>query len=260
MGGQWKKHFPQAPSILLFDLDKTHLLPQVLKTIDDIIGGHPTVINSGNGLHILQPIKCPVLEDVFTDFVEPSNSFLKWTPRYLSDGSTDPNHNPSVGSCWLRIPGSFNEMAEVKIVQRWDGNAVSILPLMTPFFNYLMDERMKLLSKPITPNHIFMKTKCRIYGWIERLLKTGVDDGRVIAIWLILSRYLININDLSFDESYQIIMEWLDKCKDLRPLGFNAKSMTKSYLRNAQKTGHKPLSKSNVKNRSESLSHIVMSW
>ncbi|MGN6631557.1 MAG: hypothetical protein ACTHKP_04885, partial [Nitrososphaeraceae archaeon] len=35
----------------------------------------------------------------------------------------EPQHNPSVNSCLVRIPGTINSKCgqEVKIVQRWDG-------------------------------------------------------------------------------------------------------------------------------------------
>jgi hypothetical protein len=65
----------------------------VLKRIKDVIGWVPTIIESGHGLHILQPVLTPTLEDFFFATDRPSNAFLRFAERYLSNGLTDPNHN-----------------------------------------------------------------------------------------------------------------------------------------------------------------------
>ena len=70
-----------APSFLMIDIDlkdfvsKDKLdraLNRVLKKIKTIMHGHPTVLWTGNGYHIYQPVDGFILEeeDVFTKFIE----------------------------------------------------------------------------------------------------------------------------------------------------------------------------------------------
>ena len=57
--------------------------------------------------------------------------------------------------------------------------------------------------------------------WIERLLQTPIPDYRNLTVWHILAPYLITLRGLSYDESYAIIHEWLNKCNELGALRFN---------------------------------------
>ena len=45
----------------------------------------------------------------------------------------------------------------------------------------------------------------------SKILQNAFEDCRKIIVDLILAPYLINIKKLSFQESYQIIREWLDQ-------------------------------------------------
>ena len=54
------------------------------------------------------------------------------------------------------------------------------------------------------------------YSWIEHLIQTSIEDYRKLVIDLILAPYLINIRKISYQESYTIIKNWLDKCNELR--------------------------------------------
>ena len=57
------------------------------------------------------------------------------------------------------------------------------------------------------------------YEWIEtKILANPFEDCRKIIVDLILAPYLINIKKLSYQESYQKIREWLDKCNSLQKL------------------------------------------
>jgi hypothetical protein len=51
--------------------------------------------------------------------------------------------------------------------------------------------------------------------WIEKLLQTPIDNYRKLAVWRILVQYLINIRQLSDDETNEMICNWLDKCRTL---------------------------------------------
>jgi hypothetical protein len=57
------------------------------------------------------------------------------------------------------------------------------------------------------------------YEWIDsQVLANPFPDCRKIIVDLILAPYLINIKKMSYNESYQIIKGWLDKCNSLQKL------------------------------------------
>src|ERR687890_678485 len=199
----------QAPNFVFIDLDssifetqKAHklALSNTLRNIKEKLAEScPTVIWSGNGYHIYQPIEAFVLEEeeIFsTEFDQPSRAFLKFAEQYLSDNKSDPSHNPSFKSCMTRIPGTFNYKCilegkdpEVRIIQRWN--------------------RKKHLS------HI------NDIKWIELLLETPIPDYRKNAISLILAPYLINVKKLTYDDAFNIIKDWLNKCDSIKRLDSN---------------------------------------
>jgi Primase X len=57
------------------------------------------------------------------------------------------------------------------------------------------------------------------YQWIEnRLLHIPISDHRKITIELVLAPYLVVIKQLSFNEAYTIIREWIVQCNSLEML------------------------------------------
>jgi hypothetical protein len=60
-------------------------LTTTLKNIEKEIGGHPTVLWSGRGYHIIQPICCPIPLDEIKELaaLEPytSNKYLQFVER-----------------------------------------------------------------------------------------------------------------------------------------------------------------------------------
>jgi hypothetical protein len=121
------------------------------------IGGNPTVLWTGNGYHIYQPVSGLILEEYetfyeFTKYLDKdlTSMFIQFAEEYLTDYSADRLHNPTVKSCLLRIPGSLNSKcipnkdqdAEVKIVQRWDGKRLFIRPLLRDFRRWLIQNRI----------------------------------------------------------------------------------------------------------------------
>ena len=96
------------------DIHKNISLDRILEiTLSNIkkrLGGVPTVLQTGNGYHIYQPIDNPQrfeeLED-FKEFDNPDNRFLRFEKDYLSSGYADKANYPSLKSCLLRVPGSF---------------------------------------------------------------------------------------------------------------------------------------------------------
>ena len=96
---------------------------------------NPTVLWTGNGYHIYQPIEGMVFEKykIFYDFLpyvdkDLTTEFLRFAERFFSNGRSDPNHQPSIKSCLVRVPGTINSKNgdEVKIIQKWDGKKPAI--------------------------------------------------------------------------------------------------------------------------------------
>ena len=200
---------------------------------------HPTVLWSGNGYHILLPVYCPIaLEHIrqFQGFTYTSNKQseeLRFAKDFLSNGKADKANNPSFQSCLLRIPTSFNskclsredatlENSKIKIIQQWNGYRPPVKELLYDFRRYLIQKKIETYNYR---QKILLNTRIRIrinknryanlnyyYEWIERILQTPFEDGRKVILDLILAPYLINIKKLSYQESCQIIREWLDKC------------------------------------------------
>jgi hypothetical protein len=118
-------------SFLMVDLDlkdfkTSRLLENVLyKTLERIrkeekqeqgsIGGNPTVLWTGNGYHIYQPVSGFILEEYetfyeFTKYVDKdlTSLFIQFAEEYFTDYAADRLHHPTVKSCLVRIPGSLN--------------------------------------------------------------------------------------------------------------------------------------------------------
>jgi carboxypeptidase C (cathepsin A) len=89
------------------------------------------------------------------------------------------------------------------------------------------------------------------YEWIDKkILANPFPDYRKIIVDLILAPYLINIKKLSYQESYQIIREWLDKCNSLQKLDNYSNFvnyMTQFALKTAASKGIRPMSLYKIK-------------
>ena len=124
-------------------------LSATLRIIRSKINGTPTVLWTGNGYHIYQPIDAVILEEYeqFSQFEHPSLKFIRFAEISLTSGKSDPSHNPSFKSCMIRIPGSYNSKYAkgnlVKTIQKWDGYRPPISLLLGNFHAYLVDQKIK---------------------------------------------------------------------------------------------------------------------
>ena len=93
----------EDPSFIFIDIDSTEkvLIDKLLKGRFSSIKGHPTILFTGSGYHIYQPIQSVCIDELstFADFDDASRQFLRFAETYLSDNKSDPNHNPSINSC-----------------------------------------------------------------------------------------------------------------------------------------------------------------
>ena len=90
-----------------------------------------------------------------------------------------------------------------------------------------------------------------------KILRIQFEDYRKIIVNFILAPYLIVIKKLSFEESYQIINEWLQKCDLLRKLDFNTRSLVNTALTTAYKKQIPPMSNTTLKNNYKNLYFLV---
>jgi hypothetical protein len=228
------------PDLIFIELDRSNFtslrafklaLTATLKNIKEKLGGYATVIWSGHGYHIIQPISCPTPLELINELkrLEPStsNKFLQFAERHLSNKKSDSGHHPAIKSCMLRIPGSINSKCkaegidpEVKIIQKWDGHRPDYRLLIGSFYADLVGKehiKKKGLARPTRA--LATPPSYQRVDWIERLLQTPIDDYRKHARDLILVPYLVlNRGITDPDQVCNIIMEWADKCAELRRL------------------------------------------
>ena len=125
----------QTTSFFLSDLDKKNfktdrLFQQCLRLTlqnfkDKLHGANPTVLWSGGGYHLLQPLDADIvleMEGIFAEFDEPSRNLMRYAEKLVTDNKADPVHCDTVafGNCMIRIPGSYNS----KYIQFNDGGEV----------------------------------------------------------------------------------------------------------------------------------------
>jgi hypothetical protein len=276
--------------------EKTSLLKKALnialkniKKEEAGIGGNPTVLWTGNGYHIYQPVSGFILEEYetfyeFTKYLDKdlTSMFIQFAEEYFTDYTADRLHNPTVKSCLLRIPGSLNSKciitkeqdAEIKIIQRWDGKRPPIQPLLPDFRRWLIQkkidyiEELKRQEKKHAKFHMVVSPQSQEEGannritnkikWIEKgILENPLPDHRKYIVWRILSSYLLNVKKLPKEECYSIIKDWLDKCDKLEKLNFNPKIKIKEGLKGASK-GYFPISIQKLKEENKQLYDIVL--
>jgi hypothetical protein len=212
-------------------LDKK--LEITLSQINKRLEGNPTVIWTGNGYHVYQPLECPVrFEDIkdFNAFENCNSQFLRFAKHFLSKGCADGSNNPSVKSCLLRIPHSFNskcitrglarDQSQVKLINQWNLMRPSIGYLMGSFYAYLISEKIRSDMRKDIALHDIRYSHNKIQ-WIENLLQTPLQDHRKYCTFHILVPYLVNVKKLRSEEVNRILTNWLSKCNVIRPLDFD---------------------------------------
>jgi hypothetical protein len=146
-----------APNFIMIDLDlkdfdSQELLDKTLrkalnKTNKAFHGAQPTVLWTGGGYHIYQPILGFILEEVerFARYRDPNKKdltsmFMRFAEDFFIDKKSDSQHRPSVKSCLIRIPGTINSKynQEVRIEQRWDRVRPPIQYLLRDFRIWLV--------------------------------------------------------------------------------------------------------------------------
>jgi hypothetical protein len=279
------------PDLIFIDLDASSFgsrqsfktgLTKTLKNIEKKIGGHPTVIWSGRGYHIIQPIYCPEplenIEKLRGLDPDPSNEFLQFAEHYLSLGKSDSSHNPAIKSCLLRVPGSKNSKCgdmgldpEVKILQKWNGHRPHYKLLFGRFYADLVGKKNAQHVMERSNNNGYYSNQVRRpisltkggqiiipsqFLYIEKILleqQKPIDDHRKLVVGLILSRYLINIRGLDYEQAHKIIWDWLNRCVQLRRLqpshSYFDRYVVQHQINEAQNSGRLPMTLSTMQAR-----------
>ncbi|MGC8547796.1 MAG: DNA primase noncatalytic subunit PriX [Candidatus Micrarchaeia archaeon] len=85
------------------------------------------------------------------------------------------------------------------------------------------------------------------YAWIEKLLQTPIPDVRHRSVNLILAPYLTNVKGLDPDSAANIIIDYIEKCKQLNPNTRVNDAYIRYQCKYAKSHGLRPLSLSRAK-------------
>jgi hypothetical protein len=267
-----------ANLIIMIDLDRCNFktergfnitLTTTLNNIKNKLNVVPTVLWSGRGYHIILPLTSNgiILENVkeFAGIPNISLKFLRYAELSLSSKKSDPQHNHtmSFNNCMLRIPGSINSKngQTVRLIQKWDGSRPEINYLLAGFTRYIINEKYVELLKAQKRSrrdskYLVVDNDNRI-NWVERLLQTPIQDHRKYCIWRILAPYLLNVRHLSYDESFNIIRDWLDRCNQLQRIDFNVNQRINEGLRGAERKGFLQISKDKLEEENGELHYLL---
>ena len=253
----------------LLDLDKA-LESTKINILHRLNGGYPTVLWTGNGYHIYQPLQDFYFSDVshFNKFESVNKKFLRYAAAFLSNNNSDKNNYQSAKSCMLRIPGTLNSKCldnnrdpQVKIIQKWNGIRSSITGLLANFYAYMTDEKIKednYEQKFRNISKFCTAPATNSIEWIDLLLKTPIADYRKNAISLILAPYLITKRQLQPVEATNQIKDWLEECSKLRRLDFNANYRISAAINNIQRNQIRPMRLDTLKARNPELYDLLI--
>jgi hypothetical protein len=80
------------------------------------------------------------------------------------------------------------------------------------------------------------------YKWIEKILSNPIGDVRHRTVNLILAPYLVNIKGMDEEKAAEVIMDFIERCKQINPDTRVNSSYIKYQCRYAKLKGLKPLS------------------
>jgi hypothetical protein len=249
--------------MLIKALDQT-----VTNIRNDLSETKPMVLFTGGGYHVYQPIDMPVLEEesMFSRFDFPSTEFIRYAAQRWTNGKNDPCNKPSVKSCLLRVPGSINSknLTEVELFQDWNGKRPKANKLLLDFYIKLAAKIIAGIKRPATAattdelyfnpssrhfarnydhyghtsRHTLNPTAHEGIAWIDSILSNGGrSDYRKTLVDLVIAPYLVNVKQCAYDEAYNKIIGWLDKCGRKRRLDFNARQKVKYALSRSKQNG-----------------------
>jgi hypothetical protein len=145
-----------------FSHDKKKLDDILLMTLNKLSikfygESNPTVLWTGNGYSIYQPLEGIIFENnkVFYDFLpytdkrDMTTEFLRFAEKFFTNGKIDSTNLYSVNSFFITVPGTFNfkNGEQVKIIHKWDGKSPSIRWIAYDFKNYLVQKKIEKIHE-----------------------------------------------------------------------------------------------------------------
>ena len=81
----------------------------------------------------------------------------------------------------------------------------------------------------------------KTFRWIERLLQTPIPDVRHRTVNLILAPYLVNVRNMSPEEAFKVINDYIERCKKVNPDTKIGEQYIRYQCNYAKKRGMRPL-------------------
>ncbi|MBA4717756.1 MAG: DNA primase noncatalytic subunit PriX [Nitrosopumilus sp.] len=225
----------EKPNLIFVDLDDKSALNETLALFHKEIDGIPLVLNTDNGYAIIQPIQIISLSNVTLKqkrIFDVSKKFLQFAERYLSNHKCDTGNHPSLKSCMIRVPYSYNKKSllqgkskdesKVSIHSEWDGIRPNVNNL--PFLRHL--NKLDRLYKKRSNN---FSSKDEIV-YIEKILKVKITDGKKRIFALILCPYLVNVKKLTLEESEKIILDYFENSIPRQSINYKLKEVYKKGI------------------------------
>ncbi len=257
-------------------------LKKTINKMRNEINGEPMIILTGGGYHVYQPVHFEEMltSKTFNTYAcelnqNLTNLFMKFSQSYFSNGKADLNHNPTLKSCLLRIPGTINSKYGniITLIQKWNRKPIQldkINDIKDKGFNHILRifedwliqlkinnriEEIKISIKKKT----FHRSNNGEIRWIERLLNTPLDDYRHYCLWRIIIPYLVNIKGISnYELLFNMLSRWLAECNNLRSLSFNPNSNIKSIMKSVR--NYSPISLAKLKYENKILYDKLKSY
>ena len=113
------------------------------------------------------------------------------------------------------------------------------LPINTRQLPKEVLEYAKGIKRPVRRTRV---TSGRTYGWIEKILETPIPDVRHRTVNLVLAPYLVNVKSMAPEEAAKVIMDYIEKCKELNPDTKVNSSYVNYQCRYSKSKGTKPIS------------------
>jgi hypothetical protein len=187
----------------------------------------------------------------------------------------------------LRIPSSHNskciplnhEIADsttqVRVIQDWSTNTKQKAPiylLLGNFLAYLVDRKFELAVKKqrrynnkhaniAHPYNDYSHNDNSNSSRLEKLLQNPIADHRKFVCYWLLSRYLINVKHLSYEQAYAVIKNWLLKCSEVERLSPSIRAFdiqVKHNIKDVQKSGKIPIGEKLLKDMNEELYKVLL--
>ncbi|MEM0365980.1 MAG: DNA primase noncatalytic subunit PriX [Acidilobaceae archaeon] len=98
----------------------------------------------------------------------------------------------------------------------------------------------------------------RRFVWVDKIIESGVPDGRSRLILYVISRYLVNIKGLGLDEAEKTISIFIENsCKNHGNCGKIYRSWIRRVLESVKSRGWPPWSLEKIKEKDPQLYDIV---